>query len=282
MARQQPSRSEARQPDPFLSWSVGAITWVKAHPRYILYGLVGIAMVAGLIIAWASWQHQRRQRAAASLYEARTLIETAMQSPSESASQQAIEHLRTLVKEYSSTPSAAQASWQLGHLYFASRDYTAALSAYEQARHHYSGRYEISSVLVTLDVAYAQEATGACDQALANYEAVQQSSAGWLHGEAYLGMGRCYEQRGATEEAIDVYERALADGEVTGAARQTIGERLAQLQPEEQSPAAAASDDAPAAAQEPSPTSVPAAPPPDATSGAQEQEPSTRAPTTKP
>jgi tetratricopeptide (TPR) repeat protein len=238
VARQRSSRSEVKQPDPFLSWSTMAIAWAKDHTRHILYGVLGAVIVAGLIVVWFSWQAQRRQRAAALLYEARQLLEATAEAASAPASEQALGLLRTIIDDYGRTPAAAQAYWQLGHLYFVRGDYTAALTAYEQAQRRFSRNRELVSALVTLDVAYAQEASGACDRALANYEAVQQSSAGWLHGEAYLGMARCHEQRQATDEAIAVYERALADAKVTAAARQTISERLARLRPVEKTPAA--------------------------------------------
>jgi tetratricopeptide (TPR) repeat protein len=166
------------------------------------------------------------------LYEARqSLVEATVQGTSTSSPEQTIESLRTIVDDYGHTPAAAQAHWQLGHLYFARGDYAAALTAYEQVQRQLPRDHELSSVLATLDIAYAQEASEACDKALAKYDMVQQSSAIWLHGEAYLGMGRCYEQRHATDQAIAVYERALADGNVMAAARQTISERLARLQP---------------------------------------------------
>jgi predicted negative regulator of RcsB-dependent stress response len=294
VARQRPSRSEVKQPDPFLSWSARAIAWAKDHTRHLLYGVLGAVVVVGLIVAWFSWQYQRRQRAAALLYEAHQLLDATPEATNAPASEQALGLLRTIIDDYGRTPAAAQAYWQLGHLYFVRGDYTAALTAYEQAQRHISNNRELSSVLVTLDVAYAQEVSGACDKALVNYETVQQSSAGWLHGEAYLGMGRCHEQRHATDEAIVVYERALADTNVTGAARQTISERLARLQPVDKTPAAqsqATGTESPAtsapegtAEQEPAKemlpaTSAPAAPPPQVEPG---KEPSAGAPATNP
>jgi predicted negative regulator of RcsB-dependent stress response len=293
VARQRPSRREVKQPDPFLSWSAVAIAWTKGHTRYIFYGVLGVVIVAGLIVTWLSWQSQRRQRAVALLHEAHQLLDATAEVTSAPASEQALGLLRTIIDDYDRTPAATQAYWQLGHLYFARGDYTAALTAYEQAQRRLSSNRELSSVLVTLDVAYAQEGSGACDQALANYETVQQSSAGWLHGEAYAGMGRCHEQRQATDEAIAVYERALADENVIGAARQTISERLARLRPVDKTPAAqsqATETESPApsatessAEQEPAKETLPAASapatPPHVEPG---KEPSAGAPVTNP
>jgi predicted negative regulator of RcsB-dependent stress response len=205
--------------------------------RQLLYGSLVLVVIAGLGVGWWSWQHQRSQRAAVLLYEARKLLEATDRAPSESANDEAIERLRTITRVYSHTPAAGQAYWQLGHLHFSRGDDAAALAAYEQAQQWFSDKDQLSSVLVILDVAYAQEAKGACDKALGNYETVQQSSAVWLHGEAYLGLGRCYEQRGVVDQAIAVYERGLADGAVTGPARQTMSDRLARLQPRVETPA---------------------------------------------
>ena len=82
--------------------------------------------------------------------------------------------------------------------------------------------------LVTLDVAYAQEASGACDpDAITGFEAVLQLPAHWLRGEAYLGIGRCHEKTGASRKAVAIYERALSDREIDEVTRQMISERLA-------------------------------------------------------
>src|SRR5215813_1348815 len=86
--------------------------------------------------------------------------------------------------------------------------------------------------LVTLDVAYAQEASGACDpDAITGFESVLQLPAHWLRGEAYLGIGRCHEKTGASRQAVAIYERALSDRALDEISRQMISDRLALLQP---------------------------------------------------
>jgi tetratricopeptide (TPR) repeat protein len=238
VARQRITRKELlKEPDQFLTQSALAFNWVKNHVREIAYGVIGLVALIGLIIAWTSWQRSRGEHAAVMLHQALKLIETPASQANPSApvaepdSAQAIETLRTITESYGGTPAGAQAYWHLGHLYFAQGDAPAALAAYQQARDRFPRKQPLSVTLAALNVGYAQEATGAWEQAISSYESVQQSPFAWLHGEAYLGMGRCYEASGAKDKAIEVYERALADGKITEAAQQTITEQLAHLQP---------------------------------------------------
>lgn len=238
MARQRITRKELlKEPDQFLTQSALAFAWVKGHGREIVYGVIGLVVLIGLIMAWTSWQRSRRQHAAVMLHQALKLIETPAPQANQTApvpapdSGKAIEKLREITESYGGTPAGTQAYWHLGHLYFEKGDAQAALAAYQQARDQFSRKQQLSVALAALNVGYAQEATGAYERAISSYESVQQSSFNWLHGEAYLGMGRCYEASGAKDKAIEVYDRALADGKLTAEAQQTITEQLARLQP---------------------------------------------------
>ena len=137
------------------------------------------------------------------------------------------------MSDYRDTAAAALAYWHLGHLYFEGEDYPAALTAYRQAQQRLSKVDQpLMMALVTLDVAYAQEASGACDpDAITSFEAILQLPAHWLRGEAYLSIGRCHEKAGASRKAVAIYERALSDREIDEVTRQMISERLALLQP---------------------------------------------------
>jgi predicted negative regulator of RcsB-dependent stress response len=187
-----------------------------------------VVVVAMLMTGWWALQKHRKQQADIALYEATKLV----QMPSVNRSK-AVEQLQKLVSDYSGTSAAALAYWHLGHLYFEGGDYPAALIAYRQAQQRLSKAKQLLMVaLVTLDVAYAQEASGACDpDAITSFEAVLQLPAHWLRGEAYLGVGRCHENTGASSKAVAIYERALSDKEIDEGTRQRISEHLAFLQP---------------------------------------------------
>ncbi len=228
MAEQRLSRKEIRQPDQFVSLSVQIASWIKAHISFLIYGVVALVVVATLITGWMAWQRQREQQAATALYEATKRIDSRSVSRP-----QAIEQLQKLVNNYGSTDAAALAYWHLGHLYFEGEDYPAALKAYRQTQQRLSKTAQpLLLALVTLDIAYAQEASGVCDpDAIASFESVLQLPAHWLRGEAYLGIGRCHEQTGASQKAVAIYERALSDQGISADTRQTISERAASLQP---------------------------------------------------
>jgi predicted negative regulator of RcsB-dependent stress response len=230
VAEQRLSRKAIRQPDQFIFFSVQVIDWIKAHLRYLIYGALGMLVIAALLTWWSAWQKHREQQAEMALYEATKLMNVTTVRPTHRS--QAIERFQKLVSDYGSTPAAAVAYWHLGHLYFEGGEYTAALAAYKQAQQRFTKSSQpLMLALVTLDVGYAQEASGACDQALTSFEAVLQLPAHWLRGEAYLGMGRCHESTGVPHKAVAIYERALSDGEVNEMARQAISEHLAFLQP---------------------------------------------------
>lgn len=230
MAKRRLSRKEIKQPDQFVSSSVRVIAWTKDHTTYILYGGLGVIVIVGLVIGWAIWQKQQRQQAEVLLYEAVKGLNSADKLVRKPASDQAIGHFQNITQHYSSTPAAALAYWYLGHLHFEQGNYTAALAAYEQARHLLpTDRGRLLPALVRLNIGYTQEITGAYNDAIASFETVLQSSVDWLHGEAFLGIGRCYEQTGATDKALDIYGRALSNAAVNGTARQTIEERLSLL-----------------------------------------------------
>ena len=228
VAEQRLSRKEVRQPDQFVSLSVQIAAWIKAHTVFLIYSIGVIAVAATLMTGWWAWQKHREQQADIALYEATKFIRT----PSANRSK-AVEQLQKLVSDYRGTAAAALAYWHLGHLYFEGEDYPAALTAYRQTQQRLSKADQpLMAALVTLDVAYAQEASGACDpDAITGFEAVLQLPAHWLRGEAYLGIGRCHEKTGASRKAVAIYERALSDRAIDEVTRQMISERLALLQP---------------------------------------------------
>jgi len=227
VAEQRLSRKEIRQPDSFVSLSVHIIEWMKEHPGSLIYGIVGVVVATALVTGWWAWQKHRERQAEIVLYEATKLVNARPANRSN-----AMEHLQKLISDYGNTAAAAVAHWHLGHLYFEGEDYTAALTAYRQVQQQFSKASQpLMVALATLDVAYAQEASGACDpDAITSFEAVLQSPAHWLHGEAYLGIGRCHESTGASYKAVAVYERALSDGTINEFTRQMISELIAFLQ----------------------------------------------------
>ena len=227
MAEQRLSRKELKQPDQFVSLSVQIAAWIKAHIVFLIYGIGVVALVVMLMTGWWAWQKHHEQQANLALYEATKFIRT----PSANRSK-ALERLQKLVSDYRDTGAATLAYWYLGHLYFEGEDYPAALIAYRQAQQRLSKTDQpLLVALATLDVAYAQEASDACNpDAITSFEAVLQLSAPWLRGEAYLGIGRCHEKTGATRNAVASYERALADKEIDEVTRQMISEHLVYLQ----------------------------------------------------
>jgi tetratricopeptide (TPR) repeat protein len=203
--------------------------WVKSHGNYLLYGMLGVILLIGLFVAWSAWQRQRQQQAEKLLYEAVKLL-SLEGSPRESTFSQTLTHLQHIAEDFNSTPAAAFAYWYLGHLHFEQKNHTAAFAAYHQAQRQFPRQPDLlMPSLIALNIGYTKEVSGLYDEAIENFEQVLQSSASWLRGEAFLGIGRCYEQKGAIAQAIATYDRASSDNAVDTAARQKIEEQLTRL-----------------------------------------------------
>ena len=235
MARQRITRKELlRQPDQFITRSARLIEWAEANASSILYSIGAVILIGALVGGWFVWQTNRHRWAETLLYEAISAggNGNALQDTS-SQSNQMMDALQALVRDYDRTHAATQAYWYLGRLYYARADYVAAVEAYEQARQRLSdnSQSDLMRGLIALNMAYAEEAQGACIQALENFEAVAQApKVTWLRGEAYLGMGRCHERSNAPGMAAEVYNRALSDGEINARTRQILEERLANVE----------------------------------------------------
>jgi tetratricopeptide (TPR) repeat protein len=205
--------------------------WVQTHAYHLLYGVVGLLVVVALIVAWSVWQKQRQQRAEILLYKGVKLLNSdGVREGSTPNPGQALAELQRLIGDYSSTPASALAYWYLGHLYFEQGDYPAALAAYRDAQGQLSRQPDLLiPTLITLNISYTHEAAGRCDEAIGSFEQVLQSAASWLHGEAFLGIGRCHESQGKMDQAIATYDRALSDSTLDATIRQKIEGQLAQL-----------------------------------------------------
>ena len=236
MARQRITRKELlRQPDQFITRSARVIAWVEMNATSILYSAAAVILAVILAGGWFVWRTNRHARAEALLFEAMNSGASGQVAQQDTLqNDEMIMALQALVRDYGGTPAAIQAYWNLGRLYFARAEYVAALEAYEQARTRLSddGENALIGAMISLNVGYAEEAQGACEQALKNFESVLNAPAApWLRSEAYMGMGRCHEQSGVPEKAAEVYDRALTDPEVNGAARELLEERLTHVRP---------------------------------------------------
>jgi cytochrome c-type biogenesis protein CcmH/NrfG len=229
VAKRHLTRKEIKQPDQFVSSSVQLMGWAKSHTNYLLYGVLGILTIVGLLVTWSVWQQQRRQKAEILLYEAVKMLNPDG-AREVSTSSHVLTQLQRITTEYGTTPASALAYWYLGHLYYDQGDFTAALAAYQQAQRRFARRHDLfMPTIITLNIGYSQEISGLCDAAISSFEQVVQSSVNWLHGEAFLGIGRCYEKKGAIAEAKATYDRALSDNAMDSTIRQKIEEQQARL-----------------------------------------------------
>lgn len=230
VARKSPVQNYIVTTDQVQQWSGQAVDWIQK--RYKLFAVIagGVILVVGGLLGGQAWKQRRAQQAAALLAEATQQIQATPRTDRMTYSQETLTALQTVVDSYPNTSAAIQAHWYLGHLYLERGDYPAAQTAYEKAVEIAGDdKKRFLPTLVHLNLAYAKEANNACGDAIADFTTVINSPTVWLHGEAYLGIGRCQERMEEFEKAMATYEKAQASSVLDEATRRSVEERLLAL-----------------------------------------------------
>lgn len=230
MAEQRLTRKDMKEPDQFLSVSMRVFHWFQENVKLLMFWALGVMCLVGIFLIWSTWHSHREQKARTLFYEAKKSFDTSSRNPDTTDRRRAMAQFDTLVRDYGHTSVSALSYWYLGQLAFEGGDYTTALTSYQHAQRRLSHTANTPmTATVTLSMGYAQEATGKCDQAVPNFDTVLHSSAHWLRGEAYMGLGRCYRQAGDGTKLVTLSERVLTDKSLSELSRQNISEQLTFL-----------------------------------------------------
>lgn len=183
------------------------LSWLKDNYRTLVIGAVVFATLA-LGAFWYKWNKSVRMKEAGSLLRQGVVsFYNARQAENPDYSR-AIVTLNSVLESYPKDAASTQAALYLGHIYFFQGDYTSSLKAYKKAASKVR-RESPFLELALLDVAYALEAKGDYEGAIAAYRQTLDLVKGILKDRAIVGIGRCYEQQGKFSEAIKTYSSML-------------------------------------------------------------------------
>ncbi len=204
-------------PEEMLTWAQLWLGRLKPYTKWLVVGLVVIAVGLG---AWginARLQAGKEEKAAAAL--AQLTPKVSLEAPDAAAAQA----LERFVKEYAGTRAAREAQLMRANLLFHLKQYGQAATAYEALL---DGRDPSWDLLVTESLSYCYEGMGNFKKAAAVLKPVVEKASGPLQGEEMRRLALLYDRAQEPKEAA-VYWRKLLEKPPEAALKPYFQEKLA-------------------------------------------------------
>lgn len=206
------TKKQLKEPDEFITFTEQGLLFLKSHAKaFSLGGLVVVAVLLAIFL-YRMWEQKKEQEAYLKFYRAQESYQMARSpyregSPAEYRT--ALDQLNEVIKEYPGTTSGRFALLYRGNIQLRMGQWEESVKSY-QAYLEKPGAEKLYQFFAWEGLGYAYE--GKKDYAKA-MEAFQRAAAlgeQYKLGEAYLGMGRCYERMGKEKEAVESYKKFLA------------------------------------------------------------------------
>lgn len=188
-------RRKLKQPDEFITWSAKVFQHVRANRMRVSFIAGGVLLVIIIVFAYRMYRVQRETRASSMVSMA---IAGFADDPTNSAP------FERIIKDRSGTRGARLAGLYLAHSLYRKGEIERAAKAYRTITED-SAATELIRTEAILGRGYSLVALKRCEEAEAALKAVTVKSS-LIQQRAYLAIGRCYELKGDSREAIKRFQ----------------------------------------------------------------------------
>ncbi|MEW6388438.1 MAG: tetratricopeptide repeat protein [Thermodesulfobacteriota bacterium] len=203
MARGKSRRRLSKDQDEVLTLFQRALEVLKVFRKWILLGVVGLAL---LVAGWevkVYFAGKRNEEAATAL----TRVRAKLNRPEEAAA--AVSALEQVVQKYGGTPAGREAALFRAHLLYQMHNYGEAAQAYRELQAGPAGRDPGWDYLIDESLSYCYEAQGDYDQAAQVLQAAADKAPGFYKRELMLRLAWMLEKAGKAKEAAPYWQRLL-------------------------------------------------------------------------
>jgi len=202
------TRKEIKKPDQFITTATRIYNYAKEHKKPIL-GVAGMLLLVGILTYGIIFIKEKRLLTASSmLYKAELAIESEIEG--KEYSEETAKLLRDVMEHYGGTVYGKRARYMLAKYMIKHKKYEEAeeLLTYFKDNPEKIDVYLLSSALETLG--WLMERRGDYLSAGNVYMMVTELDPNPLAVKPYEDAGRCFEKIGKFEEAIKIYNEAIA------------------------------------------------------------------------
>lgn len=214
------------QDDEVMSFMKKAVIWLKKNANLIIFGVIGIGIVAAAIWGIRYKKESDLRNSAKLLTEARANYHAKVEEESGIADDlqseksfkntkekytAAVNTLDQLLKLYPSSANAEDALFLKADAYYHMSEYDKAILTYQQYLEKYKakGAYSVEALSST---GYSYEAKGDYQEAAKVFQKIADDYQSYLLRDSiFMELGRCYEQMKAWDKAKDVYQKVVAN-----------------------------------------------------------------------
>ncbi len=219
------TKADLKRPDAFITETTKLAEWSFKH-KNLMISIVLALVIFG--IGWAGWgvySDARESKAQNLLFSAEKIVKKLetpelppsppgiktpplpVAKPTEEAYQPALTALKNVVMTEPSTQAGVFAALEFARINNQFKKYGANVEVLEKVKS--SGSTPVTRAMVLNALAVAYEGKGDCNKAIEQWTTIEsRGDMTFMHGNAYLEKGLCYESLGQKDKAEQVYKKA--------------------------------------------------------------------------
>lgn len=197
-------KKELEKPDAILEFLQRTSVWVSAHRRQTTIAAVSFFGII-TIIAGVTYFSARSEKIAFA-----RLTEISRKSDTGVDKKELLEDYRMLNKKRGGTVAGEIAGLKYADACYEAGDYENAITAYQNALSDFKSNAFLE-IMALNGLAYAYEAVGDFDQAIASFKQILDAPRAPIKDKALFNLGRLYERQGDSAASRDMFNRITTD-----------------------------------------------------------------------
>ena len=204
-------KKKLKEPDEFITVSERTYFFIAHHSKSIAVG-GGIVLILLLFFFFFQRWEKKNEGNGYQLYslatEAYQMVSTPYREGSLQEYKNVLEKFNETITKFPRTSSGKLSVLYKGNIHLRLGEFEEAIKAYESFLQK-AGKEELYRSLAMEGLGYSYEGKKDYEKAVNAFQKVIDLAENFQLGNAYLGMGRCYEKLGKNKEALENYKNFL-------------------------------------------------------------------------
>jgi tetratricopeptide (TPR) repeat protein len=204
-------KKKLKEPDEFITFTERTFLFITHHSKPIAVGGAIVLILLLSIFFFQRWEKKNEESAyqmfnlAVETYQ---MVSTPYREGSLQENKNVLEKFNETITKFSRTSSGKLSVLYKGNIHLRLGEFEEAIKAYESFLQK-AGKEELYRSLAMEGLGYSYEGKKDYEKAVNAFQKVIDLAENFQLGNAYLGMGRCYEKLGKNNEALENYKNFL-------------------------------------------------------------------------